>query len=125
MKKDIRRLPDAEFEVMDAIWQCPVPAKRSEIDVIVQKTHPMAVTTLLTVITRLCEKGFIKIEKEGRISVYTPLITKEEYLSSQSKSFFEKLCGGSVSAFANALCSSGISKEELKQLKEMLEKEDL
>ena len=64
----IRRLPDAELEVMQAIWECEEPVSRADIDVILKDTHPMALTTQLTLLTRLSEKGFIRIEKEGRSS---------------------------------------------------------
>ena len=125
MKDKIRRLPDAEQEVMQAIWACKVPAARTDIEEILFKTHPMALTTLLTLLTRLSEKGFITIEKNGRRSYYTPCVTQEEYLASQSKNFFEKLCGGNLSIFANALCDSGLSKEELAELRTLLERGEL
>ena len=122
MKDIIRRLPDAEQEVMQAIWACTAPVVRTDIEKILYKTHPMAMTTLLTLLTRLSEKGFISIEKNGRRSYYTPCISREDYLAAQSKSFVDKLCGGSISTFATALCSSGLTREELSELREMLEK---
>lgn len=122
MKDIIRRLPDAEQEVMQAIWACTTPVVRTDIEKILYKTHPMAMTTLLTLLTRLSEKGFITIEKNGRRSYYTPCISREDYLAAQSKSFVDKLCGGSMSTFATALCSSGLTREELAELREMLEK---
>lgn len=122
MKDIIRRLPDAEQEVMQTIWACTAPVVRTDIEKILYKTHPMAMTTLLTLLTRLSEKGFITIEKNGRRSYYTPCISREDYLAAQSKSFVDKLCGGSISTFATALCSSGLTREELSELREMLEK---
>ena len=96
MKDSIRRLPDAELEVMQALWACEAPAARSDIEAILLPRHPMAMTTLLTLLTRLQEKGFLTIEKQGRRSYYTPLISQQDYLAAQSKSFFEKLCGGDI-----------------------------
>ena len=125
MKKSIRRLPDAELEVMQALWACDVPAARSDIEEVLFKSHPMAMTTLLTQLTRLADKGFLSIEKCGRKSYYRPIIAQEDYLASQSRSFFEKLCGSNLSVFANALCDSGLTKEELAELRDLLEKEDL
>ena len=125
MKQTIRRLPDAELEVMQAIWQCEAPVSRTEMETILKDSHPMALTTLLTLLTRLAEKGFLQIEKEGRRSNYTPLISREEYLAQQSRSFVEKVCGGSMSAFAAALCDSGLSKEDLAELRELLERDGL
>ena len=125
MKKTIRRLPDAELEVMQALWACISPAARTDIEKILFTTHPMAMTTLLTLLTRLNEKGFISIEKNGRKSYYTPCISQEDYLAMQSKHFFEKLCGGNLSIFANALCDSGLTKEEIAELRSFLEKDNL
>lgn len=125
MKKTIRRLPDAEQEVMQAIWACSPPVARADIEKILYQEHPMAMTTLLTLLTRLNEKGFISIEKKGRRSYYTPSISQEDYLAAQSKTFFRKLCGGNISTFANALCDSGLSREELAELRALLERDAL
>ena len=125
MRNGIRRLPDAELEVMQALWACNMSAARSDIEEVLFKTHPMAMTTLLTLLTRLSDKGFISIEKSGRKSYYSPMVTREDYLASQSRKFFEKLCGGSLSVFANALCDSGLTKEELAELRALLEQEEL
>lgn len=120
----IKKLPDAELEVMQAIWSCESPVKRSEIDEILKESHPMAQTTLLTLLTRLSDKGFIQIEKVNRSSVYIPLIKEEDYIKEQSKTFFHKLCKGNISVFANALCSDVLSEEDINELKEWLEREE-
>ena len=125
MNDRIRRLPDAEQEVMQAIWVCQSPVARADIEQILFQEHPMALTTLLTLLTRLSEKGFITIEKNGRRSYYTPRISQDAYLASQGKNFFEKLCGRNVSTFAAALCDSGLSKEELVELRLLLERDTL
>lgn len=122
MKKSIRRLPDAELEVMNAVWACPPPAARTDIEAVMNREHPMAPTTLLTLLTRLGEKGFLQVEKRGRANVYTPLIPKRDYLAAQSRRFVEKLCGGDMGAFAAALCDSGLSREEIEELRTLLEK---
>ena len=95
MKDAIRRLPDAELEVMQAVWACQPPAARADIDKILQETHPMALTTLLTVLSRLADKGFLEIRKEGRSARYLPLVSRQDYLAQQSRRFVEKVCGGS------------------------------
>lgn len=125
MNRSIRRLPDAEQEVMQALWSCNSPASRTDIEKILFQTHPMAMTTLLTLLTRLSEKNFLTIEKKGRRSYYTPCISRDEYLASQSQNFFQKLCQGSVSTFANALCDSGLTEDELKELRSLLERDKL
>ena len=122
---NIKKLPDAELEVMQAIWAYEPPVTRAQIDIILKEKHPMALTTLLTLLSRLAEKGFVRIEKEGRSSVYYPLVSQQEYLAQQSNRFLKKLCGGSISVFATALCDSGLTKEELAELRSLLEQEKL
>ena len=122
MAESIRRLPDAELEVMQAIWACTPPVARADIQELLKDTHPMALTTLLTVLTRLSEKGFLRIEKAGRSARYIPLISQHDYLAQQSNRFLHKLCGGTLSTFASALCDSGLSKEEVAQLRDLLER---
>lgn len=125
MKKQIRRLPDSELEVMQAVWSCTPPISRSDIEEIIQKTYPIAQTTLLTLLSRLTEKAFLSVDKAGRGKSYTPLISQKEYLASQSQRFINQLCGGNLSTFANALCDSGLSKEELAELRKLLERDEL
>lgn len=122
MKPGIRKLPDAELEVMQAVWACTPPASRTEIDRVLREHHPIASTTLLTVLTRLAEKGFLSIEKEGRSARYTPLIARQDYLAQQSRRFLDQLCGGSLPAFAAALCNSGLTRQEIEQLRDLLER---
>lgn len=120
MNHTIRRLPDTELEVMQALWASDTPVPRVQLEERLAQTHPMATTTLLTLLSRLSEKGFVRVDKEGRKSLYAPLVTREDYLAAQSRSFIQKLCGGSLSTFASALCDSGLSKEELEELRELL-----
>ena len=118
---NIKRLPDSEFEIMNIIWDLKDPADREEIEEKLYKKHKIALTTLLTLLSRLSEKGFIQIEKHGRRSRYHAVVSRKDYLSSQSTSFFRQLCGSDVNVFATALCSSELTKEELAELKKLLE----
>ena len=118
--KNIKRLPESELEIMQIIWKEETPVSRMTIERALQEKHPLAPTTILTLLTRLCEKGFLSLKKEGRTNLYDPLITEREYLACESRSFLDRMFGGSVAGFATALCDSGIKKEELEELKRML-----
>ena len=121
MMSHLRRLPDAELMVMQAVWACPVPATSAEIETHLPADHPIAQTTLLTLLSRLAERGLLSVQKQGRSNVYSPAVTQHDYLSAQSRRFVDQLCGGSMSVFASALCSSGLSKEELAELRKLLD----
>ena len=117
----MKRLPDSELEVMQIIWDINEPVDRSDIEKQLYKKHKIATTTLLTLLYRLAEKGFISIEKNGRRSRYRALVDKKEYLSQQGSFFFKDLCSGDVGILANALCNSKLTKEEIEELRKLLE----
>ena len=123
MKGEFKRLPDSELEVMQAVWNCSVPASRQDIEQHLQKE--MALTTLLTLLSRLAEKGFLRIEKEERRSRYVPLVKREDYQAAQSRRFFEQVFAGNISAFASALSAGGIDEEDIRELKRLLEEGEL
>ena len=123
--KTHQSLPDGELEVMQLLWEMETPAPRAAVEAEMQKLRPMAQTTLLTLLTRLAEKGFVKIEKQGRSSVYTPLVARADYQAQQSRRIWDRIFGGSPSAFASALTASGISKEDLDELRRLLEEGEL
>ena len=124
MEKELRRLPDSELEVMQALWELEEPICRAAVEEKLAQRR-LAVTTLLTLRTRLSDKGFVRIEKDGRRSRYVPLVSRKDYQAAQSRRFVQQVCGGSISAFASALCDSGLSREELDELRRLLEEDAL
>ena len=121
----LERLPDAELGVMQALWaQKAYPASSGELMETLAGKH-WRMPTLLKLLSRLEERGFVRRDKDGRSNRYTPLVRREDYLAAQSRSFIQKLCGGSLSTFASALCDSGLSKEELEELRELLRQEKI
>ena len=57
MSHTIRRLPDTELEVMQALWASDTPTSRAQLEERLAQTHPMATTTLLTLLSRLLCPG--------------------------------------------------------------------
>ena len=94
---------------------------RPEIEETLAKTHPLAPTTILTFLTRLCDKGFLKLERRGKVNYYTPIITRKVYLAQASRGVLDQLFGGSVAALATSLVDAGVSREDLEELRKMLE----
>ena len=118
-------LPDGELEIMQIVWQCDPPVSRSIIEEIINKQRHLAPTTILTFLTRLCERGFLRAERQGRMNLYTPLVTQKDYLAGESRRVLDRLYGGSISAFAVSLSESGITKEDLAELRKLLEEDAL
>ena len=65
------------------------------------------------------------MERSGRTNLYTPLISQKDYLAGESRRMLDRLYGGSLSAFAVSLSDGGVSKEELAELRKLLEEDAL
>lgn len=115
-----RRLPDAELEIMQAIWSLQPPVTAAEVQ---QKvSRDWKATSVLTFLSRLCDKGFLSCEKQGRSNHYTPLITQESYLQRESCSFVDRLCGGSVKNLVASLSDAGaLSARDIDELRAFLD----
>ena len=61
MKQEPKRLPDAELEVMKALWQAKDPLTRAELEQALAG-NGWAGTTLLTLLSRLEGKGYVARE---------------------------------------------------------------
>ncbi len=53
-------------------------------------------TSVLTFLSRLCDRGFLSCTKEGRQNLYTPLVSERTTVSVRGVGFLRRLCGGSV-----------------------------
>lgn len=125
MKQNIRRLPDSELALMQIIWRREPPVTRTDIEEALGPEQSLAPTTILTFLTRLCDKGFLKAERRGKVNYYTPLITEKAYLAQASRGVLDQLFGGSVAALATSLVDAGVSRQELEELRRMLEEGQL
>lgn len=120
--KKIPKISDAEYEIMKVIWENE-PLTASEIVRIVNN-ESWNENTIRTMVNRLLKKGALGYEKKGKAYVYHSLISSGDYKKFEGISFLKKLYGGSISAmFSNLVSGEDISKEELQNLKDILEKE--
>jgi len=123
VKKSIRRLPDAELEIMKIIWEANEPVTSAYISEKLKGKKDWKITSILTFLARLTEKGFVECKREGKINIYRALISEQEYLERESKSILEKLYNNSLTNFVATLYSSNaISEKELRELQEFIDK---
>lgn len=66
-----KKLSDAELDIMLAIWQSPPPVQRADLEEQL-RSHNWADTTLLTLLSKLVEKGYLSVERQGRHNLYRP-----------------------------------------------------
>ena len=124
MKDISKRLPDAEFNVMKVIWNLVPPITTNKI------TNKLADNTwkpqtLLTVLKRLSEKGFLNIIKDGKEHQYEVLIKEDEYLEIETGSFLKRYAGNSIGALVKTLYSEGdLTQDDINELRDILEQKE-
>ena len=122
MKNKITRLPDTELEIMQVIWNNPTPITTSEIKKILEEERPWSIGALQTLLNRLIDREFLKGEMQGKSKTYSPLVNEKDYLVVESKSFFKRMSGNSITRLVTSLYdSNSISDEDLEELNAFIE----
>jgi BlaI family penicillinase repressor len=116
------RISEAEWEVMKVVWaKAPVSAN-DVIQNLVAKDHTWHPKTVKTYLTRLVNKEVLKFHKEGRAYVYVPLLNEKECVEAASKSFLERVFGGSLKPMlAHFVEREKLSRREIDELKRILD----
>ncbi|WP_238860595.1 BlaI/MecI/CopY family transcriptional regulator [Clostridium sp. YIM B02569] len=115
------KISDAEMEIMKIIWNKNDQITTAEILDALPKENSWKVTTIMTLISRLTEKGILSVTKVGKLNNYFPKITEEEYKAIQTDNFLEDMHKGSVKSFMATLFNNKkISNKDIAELKEWL-----
>lgn len=118
----MKRLPDAEFSVMQGVWSCDTPVTTADLKAYLDRKKEWNMSALQTVLSRLEEKGFVKSGKSGRNRFYTPLISEEEYLVEEGHSLAERIGDKALPKLVAAMFDSRkISDEEAEELLKFIE----
>ena len=119
--KNIPRISDSEWLVMQVLWSSPSLSADEVIDELKGKVTWNA-CTVRTLINRLLQKKVLKYKKEGRKYRYWPAISRELYVRQERRSFVERVYGGTVTPLLAAFIEeTPLSPEEIEKLKRMLD----
>lgn len=125
-KKEFNTLGVLEAKIMKAVWSFGNVSVRNVLDNIKTKKKP-AYTTVMTVMTRLCEKKVLKRKLDKDTYIYTPVQEKKVFLSSNSKRVIHNLISEfgediAVAGFIDVMKNSDVkkSKELRKRLKNII-----
>ncbi|MEA4848100.1 MAG: BlaI/MecI/CopY family transcriptional regulator [Clostridiaceae bacterium] len=122
----MKRLPDTEFEVMKVVWANEPPITTNIIMEQLGKEKGWKAPTILSLMLRLVERGFVRTEKISKERTYFPLVTKEDYLKFETGDFMERFHNNSfTSLIATLYDGKKLKGSELDELIKLLkEKRD-
>lgn len=119
-----QQLSDAELEIMKIVWGNPgeVTLFPYILEALVARGRPCQKNTLIVLLSRLMNKGFLSARKIGRHNEYTALIPEADYQRAQTRNFLDKLYEGSAKGLVSALITGDLlTDEEYEELKKLLE----
>lgn len=116
----MKHLPDTELAVMKAIWACGEDVSRAEMEKYLTE-YRWTANTINTYLSRLGEKGFVTSRKEGKNLLYTPLVSRDEYLAFDSRRVLKSLYDGKPRNFMAALASNGLNEQDVAELRALLD----
>lgn len=106
----IQQISDSELELMKIIWENGGTALYIQIsEALTAKGNAWQKNTIITLLSRLVDKGILKTNKLGHRNQYTAIVSESDYQAEQTKKLMEKLYEGS----AKGLVSTLIEKELL------------
>ncbi|GAA4855892.1 BlaI/MecI/CopY family transcriptional regulator [Paenibacillus vulneris] len=79
-----------EAKIMEILWEGPEKAIK-EVQQRLEQEKAVNFNTVMTVMNRLVEKGILQKRMEGRSFLYRPVLTKEQFIDTQSKELTHEL----------------------------------
>jgi predicted transcriptional regulator len=117
------RLHDLEATIMDVVWGKQLSSFAvGDVLAILEKQRDIAYTTVMTTVTRLYEKGILERERDGKRYLYSPKLSREEFLQSTAREVLDEAVGGHQAMAMLAEKVSEASAGELDDLEALIQK---
>lgn len=115
----MQQVSDFELELMKTIWGNGGAALYAEIvEALDAKGTPATKNTIISLLSRLIEKGYLSSNKRGRCNTYTALVTESEYQATQTETFLKKVYEGNAQGLISTLIQKDlITADEYEKLK--------
>jgi|SRR5690606_4026556 BlaI family penicillinase repressor len=118
------QISEAESLVMEVLWE---RAPRGAEDVMAElaASRDWREGTVKTLLNRLLRKGAVRAEKDGRRYLYHPLISREDWVTGQSRHLLDRLFDGRLAPMvAHFSRSKALSRKDIAELRKLLEELD-
>jgi BlaI family penicillinase repressor len=119
-----RRLPvsDAELEVLKELWAAGPATVRDVSAALRKRRRRLAYNTVLTLLSRLREKGYVAADRRDTAHVFRALVTREDLLGSSLSALADRVCDGTASPLVLALVRGRrFSTDEIAHFRRLLD----
>lgn len=123
MSNALKKLGEAELEIMQIIWNSENPVTSNYILKELQGRRKWQLSTLMNSLARLSDKGFVSCDRSTGSNLYSPVISENEYKAGASRHFLEKLYNNSIQNMVATLYSDkAIKDSDIEELRNFLDK---
>jgi len=114
------QISDAESVVMEVLWgRSPLAA--DEVVAGLSARSDWAEPTIKTLLNRLLKKGAVRAERDGRRYLYSPVLTRDAWVASQSEGVLDRLFGGRVAPLVAHFSERGkLSQQDIEELRRLI-----
>lgn len=117
------RLSEAEYEIMQIIWKKSGPITSADLCEL-SESRGWKAPTVLTFLKRLCQKGLLASEKQGKTRVYYPIVSRTQYAQSETQALIDTLYNGNANSLIACLAAQkGLDEKETAELNRLLDGE--
>ena len=114
------KISGAESQIMEALWR-KGPLTPDGVVAEVGEAHGWAPGTVKTLITRLLRKKAIAGRREAEGYLYRPLITRSDYVQSESQNLVDRLFDGEVAPLvAHFAEHRALTPKDIQHLKKLI-----
>ncbi|WP_353095937.1 BlaI/MecI/CopY family transcriptional regulator [Tissierella praeacuta] len=123
--KSKQLMSDSERELMKIIWDNGGSIFIAELlEKVEENNKGWKRSTVLTFLTRLTEKGFIKTEKYKRKNKYIATLSESEYMEEQTTAFLHKVYDGNAKKLVSTLLKQDrITSKDFEELEKFWNKD--
>jgi BlaI family transcriptional regulator, penicillinase repressor len=117
-------ISEAESVVMESLW-AGSPKTAEEVAAAIATEREWQEATVKTLLNRLLKKGAVRAAKDGRRYLYSPVLTREQWLHGESKGFLDRLFDGRVAPLvAHFSRHRKLGERDLEELKRLIRELD-
>jgi BlaI family penicillinase repressor len=113
-------ITEAESVVMEILWRrSPLPTEA--VVAALEGEQHWQEATIKTLLNRLLKKNALRAEKDGRRFLYSPVVTRDQWLLSESKGLLDRLFAGRIAPLATHFSRHGkLTKRDIADLKRLI-----
>ncbi len=118
------RITEAEWEVMNVVWERAPVAAATIVEVLVgQKGWTLA--TVRTLLRRLVNKGALEQQLDGKRYLYTARVSMEACVRKESDTFWDRVLGRAPSeTIVHLVRKANLTAKDIQELRRILKEKE-